>query len=133
MKASKPDWDEYFLGIAEAVSKRATCPRKHVGAVIVRDEDRRIVSAGYNGAEAGLPECIDEGCTIVDGHCVRTIHAEQNAIDYGIINKTLRYTLYVTLEPCDKCYMEIAKFPIYNIVWRESQEEYQKQRTVVNG
>ena len=71
-------WDEYFMNIARTVATRSTCPRKFVGAVIVRD--RTILSTGYNGSIRGMPHCDEVGHMMVDGHCVRTIHAEDNAI-----------------------------------------------------
>lgn len=73
------DWPEYYIDIAKAVSKRASCPRASAGAVVV-GTDNRIISVGYNGAPAGYPHCIDEGCVIEDGHCARAVHAEQNVI-----------------------------------------------------
>ena len=66
------------MNIARQVATRSTCPRKHVGAVIVRD--RTILSTGYNGSIRGLPHCSDVGCLMEDGHCVATVHAEANAI-----------------------------------------------------
>ena len=66
------------MDIAFTVAQRSTCDRAHVGAVLVRD--RRMLTTGYNGAPAGLPHCDDVGHLMVDGHCVRTLHAEQNAI-----------------------------------------------------
>lgn len=74
----RPNWDNYFLSIAREVAKRATCPRASVGTVIVKDN--RILSTGYNGAPPGEPHCLDVGCSMVDGHCVRVVHAETNAI-----------------------------------------------------
>ena len=75
---TRPSWDEYFIEITHAVAKRSTCHRAQVGAIIIKD--KRILTTGYNGAPRGLPHCLDTGCEIVDGHCVRTLHAEQNAI-----------------------------------------------------
>lgn len=83
--AGRPDWPEYFSGIAEAVSRRATCPRASVGAVIVSSE-HRILATGYNGSAPGEPHCIDIGCDVVDGHCQRTQHAEVNAVAYAARN-----------------------------------------------
>src|SRR5690606_5886840 len=77
-EVGRPTWDEYFMTMAHFVATRATCTRRQVGAVIVRD--KRILTTGYNGSPPGLPHCSDVGCWIVDGHCVRTIHAEQNAL-----------------------------------------------------
>ena len=76
--ALRADWNQYFMGIAHQAATRATCPRKHVGAVIVRD--RTVLSTGYNGSVRGLPHCEDVGCVMEDGHCVTTVHAEANAI-----------------------------------------------------
>lgn len=75
---SRPDWDTYFIRIALEVSKRSTCPRASVGAVIVRDN--RILATGYNGAPAGEKHCSDVGCLIVGEHCQRAVHAETNAM-----------------------------------------------------
>src|SRR5258706_13046039 len=72
------DWHTYFMNIAKQVATRATCPRKHVGAVIARD--RTILSTGYNGSVRGLPHCEDVGCVMEEGHCITTVHAEANAI-----------------------------------------------------
>ena len=81
------------MAIAREVATRSTCDRKHVGAVIVRD--KLILTTGYNGSVRGLAHCDDEGHLIEDGHCVRTIHAEANAIvqaarvSYGLGTKAV--------------------------------------------
>src|SRR5438445_8407612 len=75
----RPDWDEYFMGFARAASRRATCDRKHVGAVIV--VERQVVATGYNGSVRGMPHCDEVGHDMEAGHCVRTIHTDMNAID----------------------------------------------------
>ncbi len=74
----RPDWDSYFMKIAYAVSERSTCDRAFVGSVIVLD--KRILTTGFNGSPAGQDHCDEIGHLMVDGHCVRTIHAETNAI-----------------------------------------------------
>jgi dCMP deaminase len=74
----RPGWDEYFLKLAMLASERATCPRMHCGCVIVKD--RYVLSTGYNGSLPGASHCEDVGCLVVDDHCVRTNHAEINAI-----------------------------------------------------
>lgn len=74
----RPPWREYFLDLAQAASTRATCPRAHVGAVIVKDNN--VLATGYNGAPPGAPHCVDVGCEIEDEHCIRTTHAEVNAV-----------------------------------------------------
>ncbi len=75
---SRPDWDLYFIRIAKEVSSRATCLRAQVGAVIVKDN--RILSTGFNGAPVGEAHCLDEGCLMYESHCIRCIHAEENAV-----------------------------------------------------
>ena len=75
----RPDWDLYFIRIAKEVASRSTCKRASVGAVITRSN--RILATGYNGAAPGKPHCLDEGCTMKDGHCTRAVHAEINAIN----------------------------------------------------
>lgn len=77
MSDKRIPWDQYFMTQAALLSLRSTCNRLSVGATIVRD--KRIIAGGYNGSVAGDTHCIDEGCYLVDGHCVRTIHAEMNA------------------------------------------------------
>lgn len=99
----RPSWDHYFMGIAFSVAQRSTCDRAHVGAVIVRD--RRILTTGYNGSPAGLPHCDDIGHLMIDGHCVRTLHAEQNAIIQAALHgvNIQGANLYVTHQPCLTC------------------------------
>lgn len=113
----RPPWDEYFLKIAFTVAERSTCDRAHVGAVIVRD--RRILTTGYNGAPAGLPHCDDIGHLMVDGHCVRTLHAEQNAIIQAALHgvHTSSSTIYVTHQPCLNCAKMIINAGIQRVVY----------------
>lgn len=100
---SRPDWPYYFMDIAERVAQRSTCPRLAVGAVIVKQ--KRILATGYNGAPSGMDHCIDVGCLMVDDHCVRTLHAEQNAIiqaaQFGV--STEGSEIYCTSSPCLSC------------------------------
>ncbi|KRL04634.1 ComE operon protein 2 [Liquorilactobacillus oeni] len=96
-------WDQYFMMQAVLLSLRSTCERLSVGAILVRD--RRIIAGGYNGSVSGDTHCIDEGCYIVDGHCVRTIHAEMNAVlqcaKFGAATDGAE--VYVTDFPCLQC------------------------------
>ncbi len=117
MSNSRPSWDEYFMQIARDVSTRATCERRLVGAVVVLE--KRILTTGYNGAPHGLPHCTEVGCKIQDGHCIRTLHAEQNAIVQGALNGiTLRgSTLYVTCQPCNNCAKMIINAGIVRVVF----------------
>lgn len=115
----RASWDEYFMDIAVVVARRSTCPRKHVGAVIVRD--KTILSTGYNGSVRGLPHCDDVGHMMVDGHCVRTIHAEVNAVIQAAKNGTRidGATIYVTASPCWNCFKTICNVGIKRIVFEE--------------
>jgi dCMP deaminase len=119
MPRERASWDEYFMNIAREVATRSTCERKHVGAVIVRD--KTILSTGYNGSVRGLPHCDDEGHMMEDGHCVRTIHAETNAIIQAAKNGTAidAATIYVTASPCWPCFKTIANAGITKIVFGE--------------
>ncbi len=117
MTDRRPSWDEYFMGIAFQVATRSTCDRAHVGAVIVRE--RRILTTGYNGSPRGLPHCDDVGHLMVDGHCVRTLHAEQNAIIqaayHGISVKG--GSIYVTHQPCLTCAKMIINAGLVRVVY----------------
>ena len=121
----RPSWDEYFMEIAHTVSKRATCNRGRSGCVIARD--RQILVTGYVGSPIGLPHCDDAGHEMKkvlheDGsttmHCVRTVHAEQNAIcqaaRLGI--SIAGATLYCRMTPCRVCAMLIINCGIKRVV-----------------
>ncbi len=105
------------MQIAKVVATRATCPRRSVGAVIVLD--KRILTTGYNGAPHGLPHCSEIGCHLVDGHCLRALHAEQNAILQGALNgvSTKGATVYVTCQPCNHCAKMIINAGIRRVVF----------------
>lgn len=112
-------WDDYFLGIARVVATRATCDRKHVGAVIVREKS--ILATGYNGSIRGLPHCDDVGHLMEEGHCIRAVHAESNAIAQAARNGTKidGAEIYVTASPCFNCFKLIANAGIKRIVFGE--------------
>ncbi len=107
------------MAIAREVATRATCDRKHVGAVIVRD--KTILSTGYNGSVRGLPHCDDAGHMMEDGHCVRTLHAEVNAIVQAAKNGAGidGATIYVTASPCWNCFKCVTNAGIERIVFGE--------------
>lgn len=116
---TRKSWDSYFISLAEMVAERSTCTRKKVGAVIVRENN--ILTTGYNGSIAKLPHCEDEGCLIRDGHCIRTIHAETNAVaqaaKHGIsLNNS---TIYITASPCFGCFKVLINAGIKNIIYKE--------------
>jgi dCMP deaminase len=122
---TRPSWDDYFLGLVDQVAARATCDRGRSGCVVVRD--KRIICTGYVGSPSGLPHCDEVGHLIkrvtdddgtVRQHCVRTVHAEQNAIcqaaRHGLsLDGT---TLYCSMEPCRVCAMLIASAGIVRVV-----------------
>lgn len=112
-------WDEYFMSIAQVVATRSTCPRKYVGAVIVRN--KTILSTGYNGSIRGMPHCSDVGHMMEDGHCVATIHAEANAIIQAARNGVVieGATIYVTASPCWSCFKMVANAGIQRIAYGE--------------
>ena len=124
-KHQRPSWDEYFMEIANTVSKRATCDRGRSGCVIVRD--RQILVTGYVGSPKGLPHCDEVGLQFrrvvhedgtISEHCVRTVHAEQNAIcqaaKLGISLDGA--TLYCRMTPCRVCAMLIINCGIKRVV-----------------
>ncbi len=123
----RPTWNEYFMNIAHEVAKRSTCERAQVGAVIVRD--KRILTTGYNGSPRGLPHCSEVGCLMDNGHCVRTLHAEQNAIIqaalHGVITEGA--IIYVTHQPCFICAKTIINAGISEIVY---DKEYRDDRSI---
>jgi dCMP deaminase len=116
---ARGNWDQYFMDIAQQVATRATCDRKHVGAVLVRD--KTILSTGYNGAIRGLPHCDEVGHMMENGHCVATVHAEANAIIQAAKNGVSidGATIYTTASPCWPCFKLIANSGCARIVFGE--------------
>ena len=124
-KYVRPSWDDYFMEIANTVAKRATCDRGRSGCVIARD--KQILVTGYVGSPIGLPHCDDIGHQMkkmihedesITQHCVRTVHAEQNAIcqaaKLGI--SLAGSTLYCRMTPCRTCAMLIINCGIKRVV-----------------
>ena len=128
-------WDEYFMAQSDLLSLRSTCSRLSVGATIVKD--KRIVSGGYNGSIKGDEHCIDVGCKVVEGHCVRTIHAEINAIlqcsRFGV--GTEGATIYVTHFPCLNCTKSIIQAGIKEICYANDyrNNEYARELLEKSG
>ncbi|MBC7809169.1 MAG: cytidine/deoxycytidylate deaminase family protein [Akkermansiaceae bacterium] len=120
---TRPPWDEYFMRIAFEVATRATCLRRHVGAVIVRD--KRILSTGYNGSPPGQKHCNEVGCLLEDGRCIRTLHAEQNALMQAALHgvSTHGATLYCTCRPCHVCARMIVAAGIVRVVFAGESPE----------
>jgi dCMP deaminase len=119
----RPDWDSYFLKIAYAVSERSTCDRAFVGCVLVLD--KRILTTGFNGSPAGQPHCEEIGHLMVEGHCVRTIHAEMNAIIQAALHgvSTKGSTCYVTHFPCINCTKALINAGITRLVYSTSYHQ----------
>ncbi len=119
MPETRSDWHSYFMRIAQQVATRATCDRKHVGAVIVRD--RTILSTGYNGSIRGMPHCDDVGHDMESGHCIATIHAEANAIIQAARNGVSIQdgAIYITASPCWSCFKLIANSGLKRVYYGE--------------
>jgi dCMP deaminase len=119
MSDTRVGWNEYFMGIAEQVATRSTCDRKNIGAVIVRD--KTILSTGYNGSLRGAPHCDEAGHDMENGHCVRTVHAEANAVAQAAKNGVALDggEIYVTASPCLACFKLIANCGIRTVFYKE--------------
>ncbi len=122
-KNGRPDWDTYWMDIVDAVSKRSTCLRHNIGAVIVND--KTIVSTGFNGAPRNLPHCSEIGCLrdemkIPSGtrhEICRGAHAEQNAIIRGDPTRMVGGTMYINAKPCKICAKMIINAGIEEVVY----------------
>lgn len=112
-------WERYFMNLAIQAATRSTCPRKHVGAVIVRDKS--VLSTGYNGSLRGAPHCTEVGCLMENDHCVRTVHAEANALVQAAHNgvRLEGAEIYVTASPCFNCFKLIVNAGIRTVLYGE--------------
>ena len=121
--SERVSWGTYFMNIAKEVATRSTCDRKYVGAVIVRE--KTILSTGYNGSIKGLPHCDEAGHEMVNDHCIRTTHAEANAIVQAAKNgvQINQSEIYVTASPCYNCFKLIANAGIKTIYYGEFYRE----------
>ena len=126
--SQRPSWDEYFMEMAELARKRSTCLRRHVGAVIVKDN--RVIATGYNGVPRGIRHCEETGClrqqlNVPSGkmhELCRGLHAEQNAIiQAACMGSSIEGgTLYCTTQPCVICTKMIINAGIKRVVIKES-------------
>lgn len=134
MKIERPDWDTWALGIAQAISTRADCRRRLVGAVIL-DENHHIIATGYNGTRAKTLGCIDGGCPRgllsydevkefsdynavgTPGYCVST-HAETNALLHAYA-PVYGATMAITDKPCEGCRKAIYNAGLIRVIWPE--------------
>jgi len=114
--ANRPDWDQYFMKLAMLASERATCPRMHCGCVLVKDKN--VIATGYNGSIPGDDHCEDVGCWVVDNHCIRTNHAEMNALMQAAKHgkSVFGATAYVTNMPCTTCAKALIAAGIIRVV-----------------
>jgi dCMP deaminase len=122
---TRPTWEEYFMEITRLVAKRATCLRRHVGAVLVMD--KRLLATGYNGAPSGLAHCLEVGCLrekrqIPSGErheLCRGLHAEQNVIIQAAFHgiRIQGSTLYCTNLPCAICTKMLINAGIQEIIY----------------
>jgi dCMP deaminase len=127
----RPTWDEYFMQLAALVSTRATCLRRKVGAVLVRDH--HVLATGYNGAPAGVQHCAQAGClrdalAIPSGEryeICRGAHAEINAVVLAARHghAVAGATLYSTLSPCSCCAKALINAGVVEVCWREDYED----------
>lgn len=130
-RLDRPSWNDYFMGIADLVAGRATCIRRKVGAVLVKD--RRILCSGYNGAPAGLPHCGETGClrrqlnvpSGVKHELCRGVHAEQNVIIQAAYHgvAVAGATLYCTNQPCSICAKMLINAGINEIYFRDGYDD----------
>lgn len=118
------NWHEYFLAQSHLLRVRSTCERLKVGATIVKDN--RAIAGGYNGSVSGEDHCIDVGCYIEGGHCIRTIHAEINALlqcsKFGV--STEGASIYVTHFPCVHCTKALIQAGIKSIYYAEDYKNH---------
>lgn len=138
----RPSWDSYFLTLVDAAAARASCDRGRSAAVFVRDND--VLATGYVGAPPGLPDCYEAGhlwqqVTAIMGkngrstdskHCVRTIHAEQNAIIRAARNgvSLKGATVYCTMEPCANCAMSLVGLAVVRVVAKNPYRAAERTR-----
>ncbi|MDL4841478.1 ComE operon protein 2 [Aquibacillus sp. LR5S19] len=117
-------WNQYFMAQSHLLALRSTCERLMVGATIVRD--KRIIAGGYNGSVSGGVHCIDEGCYVIEGHCVRTVHAEINALlqcaKFGVA--TAHAEMYVTHFPCLQCCKSIIQSGIRTVYYANDYKNH---------
>jgi dCMP deaminase len=131
---ARKTWDEYFMDLAYMAATRATCPRRHVGAVLTKN--RKVLGTAYNGSPSGVDSCLDVGCmlqnyyeTVEDGKiiekqkCIRTIHAEQNLLLFTDQADRQGATIYVTDQPCWTCANLLANSGIAEVVYHRAYEK----------
>jgi len=125
----RKSWDEYFMDLAFTVAERATCSRRHVGAILVKD--KKLMGTGYNGSPSGVDDCYEQGCLIEHYHeneiekerCIRTIHAEVNLMLFTDRADREGATVFVTDSPCYNCAKMLANSGIKEVVYERVYEK----------
>lgn len=137
MPAERPSWDAYFLEMARLAATRSTCPRRRVGAVLVRDQ--RVMATGYNGAVRGAPHCDEVGCLLVQNgdrqSCVRAVHAELNALLQCALNgvQSAGSTLYCTDFPCVACAKALVQAGVTRVVYAVDYPDPNSAQVLADG
>jgi dCMP deaminase len=140
-KLARPGWDEYFMSMATLVSRRSTCLRRQVGAVL--EKEKHIIATGYNGTLAGFPHCKEKGCLreqlkVPSGErhelCVG-VHAEQNVIIQAALHgsSTKGATLYCTHQPCIDCAKLLAAAGITRVVFQGNYPDILAREILTNA
>lgn len=122
-EVTRPERSQLYMETARTFSKRSTCRRKAVGAVLVRDT--HILGVGYNGAARNQDDCLGVGCLLMAGHCVRTVHAEVNAVLSAAYNgvSTKGATLYTTTKPCFRCRAFLINAGVIEVFYDEEYDD----------
>jgi dCMP deaminase len=121
-KRRRMDREVWYLRIAEVIAERSSCTRAKVGAVLVDPTTHHIVSMGYNGSTKGGPHCTDMGCLMYKKHCIRTIHAELNAVLH--LERQYQYLyLYCTHQPCYQCIKALVGAGVITIYYKKEYED----------
>lgn len=133
MSSERPRWDEWALGVADAVAARGDCTRSQVGAVLL-DRRRRLCAAGYNGTPPGEKSCLTDGwcprgrLTYEQipkgsdyGNCI-SIHAEENLLIHANREDLRGGTVYITRAPCERCLTRLRVAGVWRVVWRTETE-----------
>lgn len=132
---TRPGWDEYFLDVARVVARRSTCPRVRDGVGCVLVCDRQVLATGYAGSVRGLPHCVDVGCELEGGRCVRTVHAEVNAVlqaaRHGV--SVGGATAYCTLSPCWGCFKALANGGAARVVFAVRYDDVRRQEAAARA
>lgn len=119
----RPTRGKLYMETARLFAQRSTCNRKAVGAILVRGT--HILGIGYNGAARGKNDCLSDGCLVVDEHCVRTVHAEVNAVLMAARNgvSTEGATMYSTAKPCHRCVNFLINAGINGVIYDEDYND----------